>query len=96
MTQSVMKPTSVKLDINTKDRIKQLADAKDRTAHWIMQQAIQQYLDREEKRDLFRKETIAAWNDYQATGLHVTADEASDWLDSWGTNQETEAPACHK
>jgi predicted transcriptional regulator len=96
MSQAAIKPTSVKLDVNTKNRIKQLADSRDRTAHWVMQQAIQQYLDREEKRDQFRKETIAAWNDYQETGLHVTADEVSDWLDTWRTDKETEAPICHK
>lgn len=96
MSQAAIKPTSVKLDVNTKNRIKQLADSRDRTAHWVMQQAIQQYLDREEKRDQFRKETIAAWNNYQETGLHVTADEVSDWLDTWGTDKETEAPICHK
>ena len=96
MSQTAVKPTSVKLDIDTKERIRQLADSRDRTAHWVMQQAIQQYLDREEKRDQFRKETIAAWDHYQETGLHVTADEVSDWLDTWGTDQETAAPVCHK
>lgn len=96
MTQSALQPTSVKLDVGTKDRIKQLADARKRTSHWVMQEAIQQYLDKEEKRDQFRRETIAAWNDYQETGLHITADETIAWLDTWGTDNEAKAPVCHK
>ena len=96
MTQSALQPTSVKLDVGTKDRIKQLADSRKRTSHWVMQEAIQQYLDKEEKRDQFRRETIAAWNDYQETGLHITADETVAWLDTWGTDNEAKAPVCHK
>jgi len=96
MTQAALKPTSVKLDADTKSRVKQLADSRQRTAHWVMNEAIKQYLDREEKRDQFRRETIAAWNDYQETGLHITADEAIAWLDTWGTADEIEAPICHK
>lgn len=44
----------------------------------------------------FQKETITAWNDYQETGLHVTAEEAAAWLDTWGTADESKAPICHK
>ena len=58
--------------------------------------SIQQSLDQDVKRDQFRLETEAAWNDYQKTGLHVTAEEVIAWLDTWGTESETEAPECHR
>lgn len=41
------------------------------------------------------EEALAAWIDYQATGLHLTGKEVQDWLATWGTNQEHEMPQCH-
>jgi len=43
--------------------------------------AISQCVEREEKREAFRQDAIKAWSEYQANGLHVTADEAETWLD---------------
>jgi hypothetical protein len=34
----------------------------------------------EEKRDRFRRDALAAWTNYQTTGLHATAEEADAWL----------------
>jgi predicted transcriptional regulator len=34
----------------------------------------------EEKREAFRQATLKAWEEYRATGLHMTADEADAWL----------------
>jgi predicted transcriptional regulator len=90
------KTVSVKLDPETRARIEHLAQARHRSAHWMMREAIQQYIDREEKRETFRQETFKAWEEYQETGLHVTAEEVDAWLASWGTDNELPAPACHK
>jgi predicted DNA-binding protein len=40
---------SVKLDPDLRMRLKRLAEAKDRSAHWLMQQAIHKYVDAEER-----------------------------------------------
>ncbi|MGB3277331.1 MAG: CopG family ribbon-helix-helix protein [Castellaniella sp.] len=89
------KTVSVKLDSEMRDRIKHLADARNRTAHWVMREAIAQYVVQEEKRESFRQATLAAWREYQDTGLHVTGEEVDAWLASWGTDNELPAPACH-
>jgi predicted transcriptional regulator len=89
-------PTSIKLDDDLKGRVKQLATARHRTAHWIMREAIAQYVKREEKRESFRQECLKAWEEYRATGLHATAEEVDAWLASWGTDSELPAPECHK
>jgi hypothetical protein len=34
----------------------------------------------DEKRDRFRRAALAAWTNYQTTGLHATAEEADAWL----------------
>lgn len=88
-------PVSLKIDAQTKDRIKRLAQTRQRSAHWVMRQAIEQYVDREEKRDAFRAQALQAWQDYQETGLHVNGQEAVTWLESWGNDDELPAPECH-
>ena len=89
-------PTSIKLDDDLKGLVQHLADTRRRSAHWLMREAIEQYVEREERRESFRRDTLKAWEDYQATGLHATADEVEKWLASWGTDNEVPAPTCHK
>lgn len=88
--------TSIKLDDALKNRIQQLAQTRRRTSHWIMREAISQYVEREEMREVFRQDTLRAWDEFQATGLHATADEVDQWLKSWGSDNELPAPECHK
>lgn len=88
--------TSIKLDDELKGRVQQLAEVRRRTPHWIMREAIAQYVEREEKREALRQDCIEAWEDYQATGLHATAEEVDAWLASWGNADELPAPVCHK
>ncbi len=87
---------SVKLDNDMRDRIRHLADARHRTMHWLIRQAIEQYVEREEKRETFRQDTLKAWEEFQETGLHVTGDEVIAWLETWGDDNEKAAPECHK
>jgi len=87
--------TSLKLDFELKQRVQRLASARRRSAHWIMREAVEQYVSREEKREQFRQDALAAWNDYQATGLHATAEEADAWLAKLEAGEDAEAPACH-
>lgn len=89
-------PTSLKLDDELKSRVQHLAEARRRSSHWIMREAIAQYVEREEKREALRRQTLDAWDEFQATGLHVTGDEVEKWLSNWGTDDELPAPECHK
>ncbi|NWO09615.1 ribbon-helix-helix protein, CopG family [Chromohalobacter salexigens] len=89
-------PTSIKLDDDLKGRVQHLADARRRSSHWLMREAIEQYVVREENREAFKQDALRAWEDYQATGLHATADEVEKWLNNWGTDHEEPAPTCHK
>ncbi|WP_180125943.1 CopG family ribbon-helix-helix protein [Rhodoferax sp. BLA1] len=95
MTTTVARPMSVKLDQDTRGRMDRLAQSRRRTTHWLMREAIQQYIEREEKLEAYRQDGIAAWNTYQATGLHVTEEEADAWLAKLEAGQDAEPPACH-
>ena len=79
-----------------KERVQHLADSRKRTSHWIMREAIAQYVEREEKREAFRRDTLEAWEEFQETGLHASAEEVDRWLASWGSEDEEPAPECHK
>jgi predicted transcriptional regulator len=87
--------TSLKLELELKERVQRLAQARRRSAHWILREAVEQYVEREEKRERFRQDALAAWNDYQATGLHATAEEADAWLAKLESGEDSEAPECH-
>jgi predicted transcriptional regulator len=87
--------TSLKLEFELKERVQRLASARRRSAHWIMREAVEQYVGREEKREEFRVAALKAWNDYQATGLHATAEEADVWLAKLEAGEDAEAPECH-
>ncbi len=88
--------TSVKLDDELKNRIQRLADTYQRSAHWIMREAIREYVEREEAKERFKQDALASWDAYQETGKHLTGQEVRDWLNTWGTDKETEAPPCHE
>ncbi len=87
--------TSLKLDSELKERIQRLASSRRRSAHWIMREAVEQYVSREEKREEFRAAALSAWSDYQANGLHATSEEGDAWLAKLEAGEQAEAPECH-
>ena len=87
--------TSLKLDQNLKKRVQRLASERRRSAHWVMREAVEQYVSREEKREKLRQDALAAWNHYQTTGLHATAEEADAWLAKLEAGKDAKAPECH-
>ena len=95
MTASAVRPVAIKVDDDTKARLKRLAEVRGRTSHWLMREAITQYVDREERREIFRQDTLKAWEEYRTTGLHLTAAEADAWLAELEQGNDLEPPACH-
>ncbi len=95
MNTAAVRPVAIKIDPEIKERVKRLADARQRTPHWLMREAIRQYVEREEKREAFRQDAISAWNEYQATGLHVTTEEADAWLANLEAGKDVKPPECH-
>ena len=61
-----------------------------------MREAISQYVEREERRETLRRETLEACEDFRETGRHATAEEVDGWLESWGTDSELPSPECQK
>jgi len=95
MATAALQPIAVKLEAGIKERIKRLADTRHRTSHFLMKEAIQQYVEREEMREDFRQEAMKAWKAYQLTGQHVKFEEADAWLEQLAQGQDVEPPECH-
>ena len=100
-TSAIEKPRSlgsvtVKLDASDRDRIASLATMKKRTAHYLMKEAILEYVQREEARQNFIKVADASFEHYKETGSHITPDEFSQWVDEFQQNPDAPFPACHR
>lgn len=89
-----IKSTTIKLDDELHSRLRGLAEGMQRTSHWVMREAIAQYVEREEKRLRFHAEAMASWEQYRETGRFVDGSDALRWLESWGKDKEEETPVC--
>ena len=92
MAATTARPMSVKLDPDTRARLERLAQSRRRTPHWMLLEAIAQYVEREEKRETFKQDTLRAWEEYQTSGLHVTAGEADAWLAQLADGNDIDPP----
>lgn len=99
-TSAIEKPRSpstvtIKFDSSDRDRITSLAAMKKRTPHYLMKEAILEYVQREEARQNFIKVADASFEHYKETGLHITLDEFSAWVDDVQKNPDAPITACH-
>lgn len=87
--------TSVKMPPALHARVAHLASLRQRTAHTLMLQAIESFVDREEQREALRQEAKAAHEHYMHTGLHLTNDEVTGWMDKIIAGEKVPMPPCH-
>lgn len=93
--QTSTTPSSVKLPQPLRNRVKSLADARNQSVHAVMVQAIENYVDREEKREALRQEARAAHEHFMLTGLHLTNAEVVEWMDKIIQGEKVPMPKCH-
>ncbi len=84
--------TGIKLDESLHARIKALGAVKQRTPHWLMKTAIEEYVTREEAYEREKAEDMQRWQNYQLTGHAITHQVVESWLNSWGNDDERECP----
>ena len=97
-TTSSEKPNtvSVKLDPSDRERISALASTKKRTPHYLMKEAIREYIEREESRQNFINAAERSYEHYKETGLHISLDEFSAWVDDVEKKPDAPMPVCHR
>ena len=88
-------PVTVKLDDDVQIRMKALAAACGKSPHWMMREAIRQYVEHGERREAYRQDGLRAWAAYEQTGLHVSHAEADAWLAQLANGDDQEPPTCH-
>lgn len=86
-------PFSIRLRKEQKTRLAAIAQARDRSAHSLAIKALDEFIDKEEARLSYERQAVAAYENLQATGLHVTADELKAWARNPGSSGQV--PKCH-
>ncbi len=94
-TAAFQHTTSLKLDAELRHRLRRLAEARRRTPHWLMREAIAQYVGREEARERLRADALVAWAEYEATEQHATGEAVDAWLAQLEAGEDADPPACH-
>ncbi len=87
---------TIKLDDVDRERIAPLASVKKRTPHYLMKEANLDYVKREEARQNFIIAAEASFVHYKETGLHISLDEFSTWVDQLQQDPGAPPPACHR
>ena len=82
----------VKLDADTRRRLAAIAEAQDRTPHWVMKTALAEYLDREERRVRECAEDAERWERFSETGEFVPQVRVEAWLEAMAEGGDERCP----
>ena len=88
-------PMSIRIDQSLKDRLTKIASLQKRSAHSLATQAVEKFVQEQEKLQAWNQSCVDSFNEYKNTGLHVTQDEVDKWMDSWDSDHELPPPQCH-
>jgi RHH-type proline utilization regulon transcriptional repressor/proline dehydrogenase/delta 1-pyrroline-5-carboxylate dehydrogenase len=82
----------IKLDDETRQRLKAVADELDRTPHWAIKTALAEWLGRQESVLKERREDDARWARHQESGQAVPQERVMQWLDALAAGQSEACP----
>lgn len=86
-----MSMTSVRMPDDLMERLGQTAERLRRSKGWIINDAVREYLEREERKADMLAQTREALADVEG-GRLVDGQAVMDWLESWGKSSEKDAP----
>ncbi|MBI2718501.1 MAG: hypothetical protein HY245_08155 [Rhizobiales bacterium] len=81
-------PFSMRMDTEIKARLDREAEIEDRSAGYIVQKAVEDYLD---AKAYFREEMLAAIAEADK-GVFISEEAMTRWMESWGTENELPPP----
>lgn len=86
-----MAMTSVRMPDELAEDLDRVASRLRRTKGWIINEALREFLAREEEKQRRLEETLEGIADLEA-GETVDGDDVLDWLQSWGSKDELPPP----
>ena len=81
-------PFSLRLDPEVRSRLDEEAKSLDRTASYLAAKAIESFLESRAERRRILKAAVAEAD----KGVFISQQAMSEWLDSWGTENELALP----
>ena len=86
-----MSTTSFSLDNDLQDKLDATSNRLKRTKGWIINEALRQYIEQEERKLKMLQETEEAIADIEASRI-ISGEEVMQWLETWGSLSEKDAP----
>ena len=83
--------TSIRLDSEIAAPLELLARKLDRSKNYIINQAIREFVAKQSMEEARWADTLRALESARS-GKLISEEEVTDWLRSWGTSDESEAP----
>lgn len=88
MSQTV----SIRLDEDVLINLDKLSKITDRSKSWLMGHAVKQYVEHESWQVEAIEKTFSKVED--GTAKFVSHEQVSEWMNSWGTEDEKKSPLC--
>lgn len=88
MTKPNSRSLSFRVAEETANQLDALADSTERPRSWLLEQALEQYLERQNWQVAHIQHGLRELD----AGASVDHAKVADWLQSWGTDSETEPP----
>ncbi len=86
-----MSVTSVRIQDDLKQPLEELANKLQRSRNWLINEAVKEYISRQESESTKWKETLEAIASIKK-GDVVDANEVHTWMKSWGKENEQKPP----
>lgn len=90
-----MSVTTVRLQSDVERHLDAIANKLQRSKSWVINQALSEYIARQQLEQERWQQTLEAMES-AAQGKLVDANKVHDWLKSWGTESERDAPRLGK
>jgi predicted transcriptional regulator len=82
-----------RVDVALKDKFEAIAKSRGKSSSHLLREFMVDFVSNHEEQERRRAETLLAVESIEA-GRFVDGDAVFAWMDSWGTDVETDTPEC--
>ncbi|WP_022660517.1 CopG family ribbon-helix-helix protein [Paucidesulfovibrio longus] len=82
-----------RVDTALKNKFEAIAKSQGKNSSHLLREFMVDFINRHEEREKRRAETLLAIESIEA-GRYIDGEEVFAWLDSWGSETESDAPEC--